>query len=130
MSVKDDLANVIADNLNKKFKDNKVAYFLDGSDDTPTDIKDFISTGSSMLDLAISNREDGGIAVGRITEINGLESSGKSLLASHILAETQKKGGIAVYMDTETSVSRDFLEAIGVDVSKLLYLHFECVEDI
>ena len=83
MSVKDDLANVIADNLNKKFKDNKVAYFLDGSDDTPTDIKDFISTGSSMLDLAISNREDGGIAVGRITEINGLESSGKSLLISH-----------------------------------------------
>ena len=44
--------------------------------------------------------------------------------------KTQKKGGIAVYMDTETSVSRDFLEAIGVDVSKLLYLHFECVEDI
>ena len=130
MSVKDDLANVIADNLNKKFKDNKVAYFLDGSDDTPTDIKDFISTGSSMLDLAISNREDGGIAVGRITEINGLESSGKSLLASHILAETQKKGGIAVYIDTETSVSVEFLGAIGVDVSKLLYLHFECVEDI
>ena len=50
------------------------------SDSTPTDIKDFISTGSSMLDLAISNKPNGGIAVGRITEINGLESSGKSLL--------------------------------------------------
>ena len=130
MSVKDDLANVIAENLNKKFKDNKVAYFLDGSDTTPTDIKDFVSTGSSMLDLAICNCENGGVAVGRITEINGLESTGKSLLASHILAETQKQGGIAVYMDTETSVSVEFLEAIGVDVSKLLYLHFECVEDI
>ena len=130
MSKKDDLANVIAENLNKKFKDNKVAYFLDGSDTTPTDIKDFVSTGSSMLDLAISNRENGGVAVGRITEINGLESTGKSLLASHILAETQKQGGIAVYMDTETSVSVEFLGAIGVDVSKLLYLHFECVEDI
>ena len=129
-SVKDDLANAIADNLNSKFKDNKVAYFLDGSDITPTDIKDFVSTGSSMLDLAISNRTNGGIAVGRITEINGLESSGKSLLASHILAETQKQGGIAVYIDTETSVSVDFLGAIGVDVSKLLYLHLECVEDI
>jgi recombination protein RecA len=129
-SVKDDLAIVIAENLNKKFKDNKVAYFLDGSDTTPTDIKDFVSTGSSMLDLAISNRENGGVAVGRITEINGLESTGKSLLASHILTETQKQGGIAVYMDTETSVSVEFLEAIGVDVSKLLYLHFECVEDI
>ena len=129
-SVTDDLANAIADNLNNKFKDNKVAYFLDGSDITPTDIKDFVSTGSSMLDLAISNRTNGGIAVGRITEINGLESSGKSLLASHILAETQKQGGIAVYIDTETSVSVDFLGAIGVDVSKLLYLHFETVEDI
>ena len=116
-SVTDDLANAIADNLNNKFKDNKVAYFLDGSDITPTDIKDFVSTGSSMLDLAISNRTNGGIAVGRITEINGLESSGK-------------QGGIAVYIDTETSVSVDFLGAIGVDVSKLLYLHFETVEDI
>ena len=46
---------------------------------TPTDIKEFISTGSTMLDLAISNRPNGGIAVGRITELNGLESSGKSL---------------------------------------------------
>ena len=81
--------------MNKKFKDNKVAYFLDGSDDTPTDIKDFISTGSSMLDLAISNREDGGIAVGRITEINGLESSGKSLLGNLTSClRNSKKGGI------------------------------------
>ena len=50
-SVHDVLADTLADSLNKKFKDTKVAYFLDGSDSTPTDIKDFISTGSSMLDL-------------------------------------------------------------------------------
>ena len=129
-SVHDVLADTLADSLNKKFKDTKVAYFLDGSDSTPTDIKDFISTGSSMLDLAISNRPDGGVAVGRITEINGLESSGKSLLGAHILAETQKKGGVAVYIDTETSVSQEFLEVIGVDFSKMLYLHLETVEDI
>ena len=129
-SVHDVLADTLADSLNKKFKDNKVAYFLDGTDSTPTDIKDFISTGSSMLDLAISNRPDGGIAVGRITEINGLESSGKSLLGAHILAETQKKGGVAVYIDTETSVSQEFLEVIGVDMNKMLYLHLETVEDI
>ena len=130
MSVKDDLAGVLADSLNKKFKDYKVAYFLDGTNPTPTDIKEFISTGSTMLDLAISNRPDGGIAVGRITEINGLESSGKSLVGAHILAETQKKGGVAVYIDTETSVSEDFLEVIGVDISKMLYLHLETIEDI
>ena len=78
-NTKDDLANILADTLNKKFKNFKVAYFLDGSDSTPTDIREFLSTGSSILDLAISNRPNGGIAVGRITEINGLESSGKSL---------------------------------------------------
>ena len=130
MSVKDELAHVLADSLNKQFKDTKVAYFLDGSNATPTDIKEFISTGSSVLDLAIANRPNGGVAVGRITEINGLESSGKSLIGTHILAETQKRGGVAVYIDTETSVSREWLETIGVDVSKLLYLHVETVEDI
>ena len=129
-SVHDVLADTLADSLNKKFKDNKVAYFLDGTDNTPTDITDFISTGSSMLDLAISNRPNGGIAVGRITEINGLESSGKSLLGAHILAETQKKGGVAVYIDTETSVSQEFMEVIGIDMGKMLYLHLETVEDI
>ena len=130
MSVKDDLAGVLADSLNKKFKDYKVAYFLDGGTPTPTDIKEFISTGSTMLDLAISNQPNGGIAVGRITELNGLESSGKSLVGAHLLAETQKKGGVAVYIDTETAVSEDFLEVIGLDISKMLYLHLETVEDI
>ncbi len=130
MSVKDELASSLADNLNKQFKDTKVAYFLDGSDTTPTDIKDFVSTGSTLLNLAISNKPNGGIAVGRITEINGLESSGKSLIGAHILAETQRKGGVAVYMDTETSVSREFLEAIGIDVSNMLYIHLETIEDI
>ena len=131
MSVNDVLAKTLADSLNKKFKDtNKVAYFLDGTDNTPTDIKEYISTGSTMLDLAISNRPDGGIAVGRITEINGLESSGKSLVGAHLLAETQKKGGVAVYIDTETAVSQDFLKVIGVDINSMLYLHLETVEDI
>ena len=130
MSTRDELAGVLADTLNKQFKDMKVAYFLDGTNTTPTDIKDFVSTGSTMLDLAISNKQDGGIAVGRITELNGLESSGKSLLGAHMLAETQKKGGVAVYIDTETAVSTEFLSSIGVDVESMLYLHLETVEDI
>ena len=100
MSVKDELANVLANDLNKKFKGSKVAYFLD-EEENPSDVTDWLSTGSSMLDLIISNRPDGGVAVGRITEINGLESSGKSLLGAHILASNQQKCGIAVYIDTE-----------------------------
>ena len=130
MSNKDQLAEVIASELNKQSKSHKIAYFLDGVDQTPTDVTDWISTGSTILDLAISNRPDGGIAVGRITELNGLESSGKSLIGAHILAETQKKGGVAVYIDTETAVSTEFLEAIGLDVESMLYLHLETVEDI
>ena len=130
MSNRDELANIIAGELNKQFKSNQVAYFLDGVQDTPTDVTDWVGTGSTLLDLAISNRPNGGIAVGRITEINGLESSGKSLLGAHILAETQKKGGVAVYIDTETSVSQEFMEVIGLDLNKMLYLHLETVEDI
>lgn len=130
MSVRDELANVLADSLNKQFKDMKVAYFLDGQDTTPTDIKEFISTGSTMLDLAIANKPNGGIAVGRITEINGLESSGKSLIGAHILAETQKKGGVAVYIDTENAVSEEFLKVLGIDTSQLLYLQLQTVEEI
>ena len=130
MSVKDELAQVLSDSLNKNFKEMKVAYFLDGSDTSPSDITEWVSTGASMLDLSISNQANGGIAVGRITEINGLESSGKSLLGAHILAETQKKNGLAVYIDAETSVSKEFLEAIGVDIGNMLYLHLETVEDI
>ena len=130
MSTRDELAGVLADTINKNFKDMKVAYFLDGTDTTPTDIKDFVSTGSTMLDLAISNKPHGGLAAGRITEINGLEGSGKSLIGAHALASTQKKGGLAVYIDTESAVSAEFLQAIGIDTDSMLYVHLETVEDI
>ena len=116
---KDDLANLIADSINKKHN-HKVAYFLDGTDNTPTDIDEFLSTGSTLLDLAISNRPNGGIAVGRITELNGLESSGKSLVGAHLLASTQKRDGVAVYIDTETAVSLVFLDVIGFLVINFL----------
>jgi len=128
---RDELSSLLAENLNKKFKgQQKVAYFLDGSEQTPTDLTEWISTGSSMLDLAIANRPNGGIPVGRITEITGLEGSGKSLVAAHLLANTQKKGGLAVYIDTENAINQEFLEALGVDTKKLLYVPLEAVEDI
>ena len=129
MSKKDDLAGIIADELNKQFKHQKVAYFLE-EDENPTDVTDYISTGSTMLDLAISNRPNGGIGVGKITELNGLEGSGKSLIGSHLLASTQKKDGVAVYIDTESAVSPEFLQAIGVDTKSMLYVHLETVEEI
>jgi len=124
-----DLADILAGELNKQSKDQKVAFFLN-EDEAPTNVDGWISTGCAMLDVAISNRPYGGLPVGRITEITGLEQSGKSLVSAHLLAETQKQGGVAVLIDTETAVSREFLEAIGVDVSKLLYVSADSVEQI
>jgi len=130
--LEDSLANTLADSINKQFKGSalKTAFFLAGDADSPSNVTDWISTGSDTLDLAISNRPNGGFPVGRITEITGLEASGKSLLASHALAETQKKGGLAVYIDTESATSSEFLEAIGVDLKTMLYVPLETIEEI
>lgn len=125
----DNLAQVIANDLNKMNKEERIAYFI-GQEETPTDLTDFVSTGSSLLDLAISNRPHGGMAVGRIVEMNGNEGSGKSLIAAHLLVETQKKGGVAVLIDTENSVNREFFESFGLDMSKLVYSPVSTVEEI
>ena len=86
---RDELAELLANELNKSNKDGgKIAYFLD-EEENPADISDWISTGSSMLDLAISNRPHGGLPVGKMVEFNGLEGTGKSLVSAHICAETQ-----------------------------------------
>jgi recombination protein RecA len=130
--LEDVLANTLADSINKQFKGQalKTAFFLDGDDDSPSNVKEWISSGCDSLDLAISNRPNGGFPVGRITEITGLEASGKSLLAAHTLAETQKKGGLAVYIDTESATSSEFLTAIGADLKTMLYVPLETVEEI
>jgi recombination protein RecA len=83
-----------------------------------------------MLDLAISNRKYGGFPVGRVSEITGLEQSGKSLLAAHALLNTQKKGGLAVYIDTENAIATEYLSAIGLNLKDMLYIPLETVEDI
>ena len=123
-----ELIDILADTLNKQAKTQQVAFFLDSDGKVPTNVSDWVSFGSAMLDVAVSNRAYGGAPVGRIIEITGLEQSGKSLLANHLLAETQKKDGVAVLIDTENAVSTDFLSAIGVDVSKLLYVAADSVE--
>ena len=130
MSKKDELAGIIASELNKQFKHQQVAYFLDGQEGTPTDVVGWVSSGSSLLDLCIANKPDGGFAIGRITELNGLEGSGKSLIGAHALADTQRQGGIAVYIDTESAVSKEFLGAIGIDTENMLYVHLETVEEV
>lgn len=125
----DQLADVIAGGLNKFFTEEKIAYI--STEETPTDLVSFVSTGCAPLDLAISNRPNGGIPFGRITEITGLESSGKSLLCAHAMANTQKEDGVAVLIDTETAVNWEFFEAVGIRRDKnWVYARLNNIEDI
>ncbi|MEK7666028.1 MAG: recombinase RecA [Patescibacteria group bacterium] len=77
---------------------------------------DAISTGCLSIDLALGI---GGVPRGRVIEIFGPESSGKSTLAQHIVAEVQKIGGIAAYIDAEHALDPDYAEKIGVKVDEL-----------
>lgn len=129
-TTRDDLASLIKDTLNKSQKDGgKVAHFLDEQED-PSMISDWISTGSTLLDLSISNRPNGGLPVGRIVELNGLESTGKSLVCAHLCAETQKKGGVAIYLDTESAAAPDFWKALGVKLENLVYVRPFTIEEV
>jgi len=127
----DNLASELVSSLNSKFTHSidKAAYFL-SDPDVVADIKKWVPTGCDMLDLAIANRPNAGWPVGRIIEITGLEASGKSLLAAYALKSTQQKGGLAIYIDTEAATSREYLQAIGVDIEKMVYIPLEALEDI
>jgi recombination protein RecA len=78
---------------------------------------DFIPTGSIALDLALGV---GGIPRGRVTEIFGPESSGKTTICQHVIAEAQRKGGVAAFIDVEHALDPGYARACGVNVDELL----------
>ncbi len=86
------------------------------SDDRVVDI-DVIPTGSLGLDIALGV---GGFPKGRVVEIYGPESSGKTTLAMHCIAEAQKKGGICAIVDAEHAFDKAYAEALGIDTDNLL----------
>nr|WP_294898338.1 recombinase RecA [uncultured Pedobacter sp.] len=85
--------------------------------DAPIEAMGSISTGSLGLDIALGI---GGVPKGRVIEIYGPESSGKTTLATHIIAEAQKKGGIAAFIDAEHAFDQFYAKKLGVDVENLL----------
>lgn len=93
---------------------------------SPCVVSEFLSTGCYVLDAIMG----GGLPLGRIVEIYGDTSTGKSLIASQACAYIQSIGGMAVYIDTETAVSLPIMEAVGVDVQMLVYLAPDTVEDV
>src|SRR5499433_2508044 len=78
---------------------------------------DAVSTGSLGLDIALGI---GGLPRGRVIEIYGPESSGKTTLALHAVAEVQRKGGVAAYVDAEHALDPGYAKKLGVDIDNLL----------
>ena len=111
-------------------KTGKIAWNLATDLDNPTDVKEFISTGNTLLDYIITNRRNGGVPVGKLIEIVGEEASGKSLLCAHLAANCQKMGGIVAYIDAENAMMPEFAQQIGVDLKKLIYLQPGTVEEV
>ena len=106
----------VIEQIKKKTKDPNAIMRLGDGNKKIGDIKT-ISTGSLALDTATGI---GGVPRGRIIEVYGPESSGKTTLALHIIAEAQKTGGNAAFIDVEHALDPTYAEKIGVDIQNLL----------
>ncbi len=100
------------DDVNKRFGDGTVMRLGDARHM----IVDVVPSGSLTVDIAIGV---GGIPRGRITEVYGAESSGKTTLCLHTIAEAQKRGGVCAFVDMEHALDPTYAERIGVDVNRL-----------
>lgn len=125
----DEFTSDLIKSLNKEHG-SRVAYNL-STDESPTHVNRWISTGSKQLDYIIANRPNGGLPEGRIVEIFGPPSIGKSHIAIQIARSTQAMGGIVVYIDTENATSVENLSLLGVDISKrFVYVDTHCTEEV
>ena len=111
--------------VNKKAGRN-VAHDLTG--ENPTEVKEWIPTGSRWLDAIICKGQMAGIPVGKVTEIAGLESTGKSYMAAQVAANAQQSGKLVVYFDSESAIDPDFLARAGCDLERLMYIQASSVE--
>jgi len=122
------MASLIKD-INKEFG-TRVAYNLSEMD-APTIVKRWIDTGSIQLNYAIRNATGGGYPEGRIIEISGPPSSGKSHLAYHAAAIAQKMGGLVVYVDTENATPVQKLADMGIDIRRrFVYCDSHMTEEV
>jgi recombination protein RecA len=125
----DDFTADLISQLNKECG-TKVAYNL-AYDDSPTHVNRWIGTGSRQLDTIVANHLNGGLPEGRIVEIFGPPSIGKSHIAIQLAVSTQKMGGIVVYIDTENATSVENLSLLGVNIKKrFVYVDTHCTEEV
>ena len=111
--------------INKKAGLN-VAHNL--TKENPTEVKQWIPTGSRWLDGIICRGLSAGIPVGKVVEIAGLESTGKSYMAAQAAANAQKMGIDVIYFDSESAIDPAFLERSGCDLDRVLYVQATSVE--
>ena len=111
--------------VNKKAGRN-VAHDLTG--DNPTEVKEWIPTGSRWLDSIVCKGKVAGIPVGKVSELAGLESTGKSYMAAQVAANAQKTGKMVVYFDSESAIDPGFLERAGCNLERLMYVQASSVE--
>ena len=97
-------------------------------DENPTEVIEWIPTGSRWLDSIICRGQVAGIPVGKVTEIAGLEATGKSYMAAKIAANAQKMGITVIYFDSESAIDPAFLENAGCNVEDLIYIQAQSVE--
>ena len=119
--------------LNSKLK----GAVFDLNKENPTDVKEWISTGSTWLDAIVAKGKMGGIPVGKLIELAGLQATGKSYLAAQIAGNAQKQGITPVYFDAESALNSEFLEKAGCNVDDLIYIQppdletvFETIETL
>jgi len=110
-----------------KHAGKEVAYDM-RDPENPSNVIRWISTGSRWLDSIIASDRMGGIPVGRISELAGLESSGKSYMAVQIAINAQAMGMDVVYFDSESAMSTDFCADAGIDFDKFIYLQATSLE--
>ena len=111
--------------INKKAGRN-VAHDL--REDNPTEVKEWIPTGARWLDSIICKGKLAGIPVGKVTELAGLEATGKSFLAAQVAANAQKMGIKVIYFDSESALDPTFLDKAGCDLGELMYIQAQSVE--
>ena len=111
--------------INKKAGTN-VAFSL--SEDNPTEVNQFIPTGCKWLDGIVKRGAWGGIPVGKVSEIAGLEATGKSYMAAQIAGNAQRMGIDVIYFDSESSIDPEFISNAGCDTESLLYVQASSVE--
>ncbi len=117
---------------NKSHRDfiTKIVSDVDGVEiGTDTEIRNWVNTGNYALNKVISGDYHKGMPLGRVVEIFGDPSTGKSLLIYHLLANIQKIGGIAILDDTEDAYTKEFGQTIGIDNDELIKLNSLTVEE-